>query len=541
MPAGSVTLTAQWTINQYTITFDSNGGAAVAAITQNYNTAITAPSNPTRAGFTFSGWSQAVPSTMPEGNFTLTAQWTINQYTITFNANNGSAVDAITQDYNTAITAPSNPTKSQYAFGGWYSDAEFTTAFAFSMMPSSNTTVYAKWTPVSYAINYQLNAGTNHANNPATYHFETPTIQLAAPTKLGHVFGGWYDNAEFTGGSITTIAMQSTGDKTLYAKWTINQYIIVFDSNGGSEVAQIIQDYNTAITAPSNPTRMGYTFNGWSQAVPANMPAENLTLTAQWTINQYTITFNANGGSAIAAITQDYNSSITAPANPTKTGYTFSGWSQAVPSAMPAENLTLTAQWTINQYTITFNSNGGSAVATITQDFNSSITAPSNPTKEGYVFNGWSQAMPSTMPASNLSMQAYWILNTQDTGDVEAETDAIHDKIDPSIIEGKDVEIVIRVEVQPQTNVLPAEVALINDKIQSALEIRKSGSLFINIEIILKEQGLEDVLIQELLEPISITLSIPEEYRGFKTIMSSAFTTASRKSSIPCIIKTIKP
>ncbi|MCK7504567.1 MAG: hypothetical protein MZV70_11095 [Desulfobacterales bacterium] len=116
----------------------------------------------------------------------------------------------------------------------------------------------------------------------------------------------------------------------------------------------------------------------------------------------------------------------------------------------------------------------------------------------------------------NLTLQAYWILNTQDTGDVATETDAIHDKIDPSLIEGKDVEIIIHVEIQPQTNILPAEVALINDIIQSALEIRRSGSLFINIEIILKEQGLEDVLIQELLTPISITISIPEEYRGYK-------------------------
>ncbi|MCK7504568.1 MAG: InlB B-repeat-containing protein [Desulfobacterales bacterium] len=184
---------------------------------------------------------------------------------------------------------------------------------------------------------------------------------MAAPTKVGHVFGGWYDNAEFTGGTITTIALQSTGDKTLYAKWTINQYIIVFDSNGGSGIARIIQDYNTAITAPRQSDANGiYLWSGWSQAIPSTMPAENLTITAQWTINHYAITFNSNGGSAVTAITQNYNSSITAPANPTRVGYTFNGWSQAVPSTIPAENLTLTAQWTINPYTITFNSNGGS-------------------------------------------------------------------------------------------------------------------------------------------------------------------------------------
>jgi uncharacterized repeat protein (TIGR02543 family) len=516
MPSENITINALWSINQYTITFDTTGGSAINPITLNFATPFTAPANPTRDGYSFAGWGQTIPSSMLAFNQTITALWTINQYTITFNANDGSAVDAITQDYNTQIIAPSNPTKLGYAFGGWYSDLELATAFAFSTMPSSNTTVYAKWTPVSYAINYHLNAGTNHANNPATYHFETPTIQLAAPTKVGHVFGGWYDNAEFTGSSVTQIALGSTGDKTLYAKWTINQYIIVFEPNGGSGVAQIIQDYNTSITAPSNPTRTGYTFSGWSQAVPTTMPAENLTITAQWTINQYTITFNANGGSAIAAITQDYNTSITAPSNPTRTGYTINGWSQAIPSTMPAENLTITALWTINPYTITFNANGGSAIASITQDYNTAITAPSNPTRTGYIFNGWSQAVPAAMPAGNLTIQAHWILNTQDTGNVQTETEAIHDKLDPSLVEGKDVEIVIRVEVQPQTNILPAEVALINDTIQNALDIRRSGSLFVNIEIILKEQGLADVLIQELLAPISITIRIPEEYRGYK-------------------------
>ncbi|MCK7504569.1 MAG: InlB B-repeat-containing protein [Desulfobacterales bacterium] len=88
------------------------------------------------------------------------------------------------------------------------------------------------------------------------------------------------------------------------------------------------------------------------------MPAGNVTITAQWTINQYTITFEANGGSAVAAITQDYNTAYRSVQRPTKTGYTFNGWSQAVPATMPAGSVTLTAQWTINQYTITFDANG---------------------------------------------------------------------------------------------------------------------------------------------------------------------------------------
>ena len=125
-------------------------------------------------------------------------------------------------------------------------------------------------------------------------------------------------------------------------------YTLTFDTNGGSAIAPITQDYGTAITAPADPTKTGYTFAGWTPTIPATMPAENMTIKAKWTVNQYTLTFDTNGGSAIAPITQDYGTAITAPADPTKTGYTFAGWTPVIPSTMPAENLTVTAQWRYN-------------------------------------------------------------------------------------------------------------------------------------------------------------------------------------------------
>ena len=135
------------------------------------------------------------------------------------------------------------------------------------------------------------------------------------------------------------------GNITITAQWKINQYTITFDTAGGSEIAPITQNYGTAITAPANPTREGYTFMGWDKEIPQTMPAENITITAQWKINQYTITFDTAGGSEIAPITQDYGTAITAPANPTREGYTFMGWDKEIPQTMPAENITITAQW----------------------------------------------------------------------------------------------------------------------------------------------------------------------------------------------------
>ena len=148
------------------------------------------------------------------------------------------------------------------------------------------------------------------------------------------------------------------------------------------------------------------------------MPAENITVKAQWKINQYTITFDTNGGSEIAPITQDYGTEITAPDKPTRKGYTFKGWDKEIPEAMPAENITVKAQWKINQYTITFDTNGGSEIAPITQDYGTEITAPDNPTRKGYTFKGWDKEIPETMPAENITITARWKDTEKPTGEI---------------------------------------------------------------------------------------------------------------------------
>ena len=213
---------------------------------------------------------------------------------------------------------------------------------------------------------------------------------------------------------------------TLYPVWNTNKYTITFDTAGGSTIAPITQNYGTAITVPSNPTREGYTFIGWDKAIPTTMPAENVTITAKWKVNQYTITFDTNGGSAIAPLTQNYGTAITAPANPTREGYTFIGWDKAIPATMPAENVTITAKWKVNQYTITFDTNGDSAIAPLTQDYGTQITAPANPTREGYTFIGWDTEIPTTMPAENITLKAKWKDIEKPTGEIIIGTNKWH-------------------------------------------------------------------------------------------------------------------
>ncbi|HQC30666.1 MAG TPA: InlB B-repeat-containing protein, partial [Acholeplasmataceae bacterium] len=304
---GDVTYTAQFssTRNEYTIRFNTDGGNTITPITKPNGDPVVAPADPIKTGYTFAGWDQAIPTIMPTEDVMITASWTINQYTITFDTDGGNVINPITQDYNTSVVAPANPSKEGYTFANW---------------------------------------------------------DQAIPETM-------------PAGSITITAL-----------WTINQYTLTFDTDGGNSIDPITQDYNTDVTAPENPIKTGYTFVGWNQTIPATMPSSHKTIKALWMINKYTITFDTDGGNSIDPITQDYNTDVTAPENPIKTGYTFAGWNQAVPAKMPAGSITITALWTINQYTITFNTDGGSVINPITQNYNTNVTAPADPIKTGYTF-----------------------------------------------------------------------------------------------------------------------------------------------------------
>ena len=193
----------------------------------------------------------------------------------------------------------------------------------------------------AYPVTFQSESGSEVASQ---IRANTPADRPADPTKEGYTFIGWYN-----GESEWNFETPVTENLTLTAKWQLNRYTITFDTAGGSEVAPITQDYGTTITPPAAPPRTGYTFAGWDREIPTTMPAEDMTITARWTVNQYTITFKPENGGQDIVIKQDYGTAITAPANPTKTGYTFAGWDKTIPTSMPAGNMTITAQWTENR------------------------------------------------------------------------------------------------------------------------------------------------------------------------------------------------
>ena len=414
VPADVTELTVQWTAPTYTVTLHANGGTInngnVTEYTYGVGATLPTADDMTYTGYTFKGWYDnenltgspvtAIGDT-ETGNKEYWAKWEINQYTITVKPENGKADITITQDYGTPITSPADPIREGYTFIGWDREIPKT-------VPAENITVTAQWEINQYTIAFDTAGGSEIA--PITQDYGTNITAPADPTRKGYTFKGWDKEIPET---------MPAENITVKTQWEINRYTITFDTAGGSEIASITQDYGTNITAPANPTRKGYTFKGWDKEIPETMPAENMTVKAQWEINQYAITFDTNGGSEIAPITQDYGTAITAPADPTREGYTFIGWDRDIPEIMPAENITVTAQWEINRYTITFDTAGGSEIAPITQDYGTNITAPADPTREGYTFIGWDKAIPTTMPAENITVTAQWKDSEKPTGEIK--------------------------------------------------------------------------------------------------------------------------
>ena len=348
----------------------------------------------------------SVPADVTE----LTVQWTAPTYAVTLNTNGGTINNGNVTEYTYGVgaTLPTDVTRTGYTFKGWYDNENLTGSpvTAIGGAETGNKEYWAKWEINQYTVTVKPENG--KADIIITQDYGTP-ITAPTLTREGYTFKGWDKEIPET---------MPAENITVKAQWKINQYTITFDTNGGSEIAPITQDYGTKITAPDKPTRKGYTFKGWDKEIPETMPAENMTVKAQWEINQYTIAFDINGGSEIAPITQDYGTEITAPDNPTRKGYTFKGWDKEIPKTMPAENITVKAQWKINQYTITFDTNGGSDIAPITQDYGTEITAPDNPTRKGYTFKGWDKEIPETMPAENITITARWKDTEKPTGEI---------------------------------------------------------------------------------------------------------------------------
>ena len=388
----NVSLSAEFAPNQYKMTFVLDNGEADVEKTQDYGTELTAPADLQRTGYTFKGWSPEVPATVPAEDKTFTAQWQINQYTMTFVLGNGEADIVKTQDYQTALEKPADPQREGYTFKGWDKEIPAT-------IPAEDMTFTAQWQVNKYKVTFIVDGQTVKEEE---VEYGAPIEKPADPQKDTYTFIGWTPEVPAT--------MPAT-DMTFTAQFALNPYTMTFVLGNGEADIVKTQECGSALTPPADPTREGYTFMGWSPEVPANIPDHDMTFTAQWQINQYKMIFKLENGEADVEKTQDYGTELTAPANLVKTGYTFTGWTPEVPATVPAEDMTFTAQWQVNQYTVTFVLGNGEADIVKTQDYDSALEAPADPTREGYTFTGWDTEIPATVPAEDKTFTAQWQVN----------------------------------------------------------------------------------------------------------------------------------
>ncbi|MDO3411533.1 InlB B-repeat-containing protein [Saccharibacillus sp. CPCC 101409] len=441
-----LTLIAKWTINVYEVSFDSDGGSEVAKQSPEFGGTATKPTDPERKGYTFAGWytdeartrAFAFASTPIESDLTLYANWTINAYRVSFDSSGGSEIDTQTLDYGGFIAKPADPERKGYAFAGWYKNEADSRAFDFvSTKIEEELTLIAKWTINVYEVSFDSDGGS--AVDAQKLDYGSVVAKPAAPVRKGYTFGGWYES----GAQATEFDFASSKierNLALRAKWTINVYDVVFDSDGGTPVDKRMLDYGSVIAKPADPERTGHTFGGWytdeekTQAFDfgSAVAETDLTLHAKWTINVYEVSFDSEGGSEVAKQSPEYGGAVTKPADPKREGYTFGGWYEDeaqtagfdFASSKIERNLTLRAKWTIDTYTVAFDSAGGSVVADKRADYGTLVSEPASPTRAGYTFAGWyadaaltgRYNFSSSPVKSDLKLYARWLIVSSGSG-----------------------------------------------------------------------------------------------------------------------------
>jgi uncharacterized repeat protein (TIGR02543 family) len=416
------------TPEQHTITFESQGGSEVEAVTAAAGTAVEKPADPAKADHSFQGWHSAAeggvayvwPHVLTE-SITMYARWTADtppapqQHTITFDSQGGTAVTAITEDEGTEVAKPANPTKAGHSFVDWHTAASGGTAYAWPHTLTASVTMYARWQadapppPVQFTITFESHGGSEVA--AITANEGTAVEKPADPARDGYAFEGWHSAA--TGGTLCAWPHALSADATMHARWRENtqppptQYTITFESHGGSEVTAITANEGTAVEKPADPALNGYAFEGWHSAATGGAAYEwphtlnaDTTMHARWALIAYEIAYALNGGTNAPENPATYTiaSETIALAAPARVGYAFGGWHDnedlagdavaGIPAGSAGDK-TFHAQWTAIPYAITYRLDGGTGAENSAYTIESSVITLPIPIKDGHIFGGW--------------------------------------------------------------------------------------------------------------------------------------------------------
>ena len=439
----SYSFSKQITVTLSTISFSGNGATSgfMESIQGAIGQSATIPNvGFSRTGYTFTGWN-----TSPDGtgtayrpnatiqfaaqNITLYAQWKVRSYSVNFDSNGGSAVASQSVKYGSKASRPTDPTRAGHTFQGWYTSRDGGARYDFNQTVTGDVTLYAHWSVNSYTLAFDGNGGkASESSRKVQYGNQYGTLPTA--TRTGYAFQGWY-TARSDGSQVSSSTTMEAANTTVYAHWTVNTYTVSFDSNGGSAVASQSVRYGSKATQPANPTRAGHTFQGWYTARSGGSKYDfgtavtgDVTLYAHWSVNSYTLTFDGNGGKpSEASRTVAYGGQYGSLPTATRTGYAFQGWytardggTKVSPSTtMGAADTTLYARWSVNSYTVSFDSDGGSNVPAQKVRYGSKASRPADPTRAGHTFQGWYTSRDGgskydfgTAVTGDVTLHAHW-------------------------------------------------------------------------------------------------------------------------------------
>lgn len=452
MPAGGMTLVAEWQANSYKVLFDNNGGTGTMnAQIFEYDTPQNLNSNSfVRAGYSFQGWSEqktggytyldgaSVNNLTAEndGTVILYAIWKAETMVLQFDVNGGNIGtkpdDIIAETDSTIdLNGIADPTRTGYTFKHWYRQGDPTkeNVGASFKMPAADSVLVAEWEANTYTVNYHKNGGSGTMSSQEFNYDETKKLLRNDFTRDGYVFVGWATTIDGAPSYIDEALVSNlTADKAgivdLYARWSANEQVLQFDVNGGdvsSKPANIDGETDGVVdlSGVANPTRTGYTFKHWYKQGDVDktnvgssitMPANGVILVAEWQANTYKVTFNANGGTEIMG-EQDfmYDEAQELSANKfERAGYTFAGWATtAAGTASYADKASVTnltaaaddvvelfAVWIANEQLIQFDVNGGAASSKpediiARTDSDVDMDTVTAPTRKGYTFKHW--------------------------------------------------------------------------------------------------------------------------------------------------------
>jgi uncharacterized repeat protein (TIGR02543 family) len=464
--ADNHTLYARWNANQYTIIYHTNGGESIE---QHNFTPLSSEiilESTTRTGYTFDGWYDNVNlggsevislSSGSYGDKIYYAKWIANNYTVNFDyqdADGDNTVSSKEITFDSAYGDLPVPTKTGYIFSGWFTlSLGGDKIIKESIVNVALThTIYAQWIAKDYTISFEYKGadGQNDLQDKVvSYDYEYGT--LPEPTRTGYTFGGWFTledgGVEITNKSIVTIIE----DSVLFAHWSANEYTLTFDYNyadGQNDLQDKTVLYDSDYGILPTPTRTGYTFKCWADALVDGIiinsadivkTAQDSTIYAIWLPIIYDIIYNLNLGEYSGENSQENLENYTIITEsiifkePIKEGYTFTGWYSDTNFDNIITGIELGsigtveifAKWSINEYTLTFDSNEGTEVTAITQNFDTEIRVPEYPVKENYLFAGWyldlsfeNEYFIEKMPSENITIYAKWETPSQFTYEI---------------------------------------------------------------------------------------------------------------------------